>query len=103
MGQTRRFNIDKSDVSRAKDLISCKNPRGYNLLGRERFFSHDYKTKEILFANAVHLLPRNASEERKYDWENNLANTQIETGDTNNAISTFENLLREGYSPNYVN
>jgi hypothetical protein len=98
----RAFDVDKSDVSRAKDLISCKNPRGYNLRGRERFFSHDYGTAERFFSKAVHLLPKNASEERKYDWEDNLANTEIETGNTSNAIRMFEDLLKDGYSPNSV-
>jgi pimeloyl-ACP methyl ester carboxylesterase len=89
----RAFDVDKSNVSRAEGLIDCKNPMGYNLLGKERFYSHDYGTAERAFSDAVKVLPHSASTQRRYDWIDNLANTELETGHTKDAIRDFEYLL----------
>lgn len=98
----KAFYVDKSDVSRVNNLTACKNPTGYNIQGQERFFSHDYRTAERFFHKAIKYLPHDASEQRKHDWLDNLANTEIETGNTKDAIQIFEYLLGTGYSPNSV-
>lgn len=97
----RAFSIDHSNILRTKNLIDCKNPVAYTILGSEAFFRGAYKEAERYFDWALQSLPPDASQETRSQWKDNLASSQIETGKYSEAIDIYLNILNTTPSDGY--
>jgi tetratricopeptide (TPR) repeat protein len=92
---TRLFDQNHSSTQGAQELIKCRNPVGYSILGDQAFFRRAYSEAELYFANAIRHLPEDEQTTRREGWYDDLASAEIEVGNYKDAIDILRRLVEQ--------
>jgi tetratricopeptide (TPR) repeat protein len=96
------IELDRSNATRADELIRCKNPAGYNAKGIVDFFNGSYSNAYDEFREVVKFFPRKGTNYRRDELRDNIASAAIEIGRLDEAEQIYRDLLDGGYQPDTV-